>query len=78
MTYSRKNPQVGDIVYPPYTPAMVGKIISVGPLVIVRKRNGEEYGRDPSNLHDFRELVESHQRKAKKQGDILKQLEAMP
>ncbi len=78
--YKWSNPQVGDIVYPSYTPSQAGKVIAVSPPqdghhVTVRMANGKEYGSRATHLECFRSLVEGHQRKAKKQGDLLKELE---
>jgi hypothetical protein len=86
------NPQIGDIVYPNYTPVNAGKIIKIedpgfypdgrkkgasDSKCTILKANGQEYTELAAHLVYFECLVESHERKAKNQRAILEKLKSM-
>ena len=67
--------KVGDIVYPAYVPAQVGRVVSVDatvpglPKVLIRMRNGKEILTDSYN--DYASLVAEHHRKYERHAAIL-------
>ncbi len=86
--FDYQNPVVGAIVYPPYEINKVGKVISftevdqhIAPRTyfrtLVRMANGKDYTKLSLHLSCFRCLVAGHERKAKKQGAMLKEAEAL-
>lgn len=85
-------PKIGDIVYPHYTPVNAGKIIKIEEpgfwsngtskgtghtKCTILKANGKEYVEIAQGLIYFQYLVESHERKAKKQREVLEKLRSM-
>jgi hypothetical protein len=89
--YNYNNPQIGDIVYPAYTPVKAGKILEIDNeqyfhpngkpqdkafnLVTVLQSNGQTYQKPAINLKCFRDLVEDHELKAKKFQKIFNKIE---
>ena len=85
-SYDFDNPKVGDLLYPGYTPVKAGVIIKVTPYtrneyegfhLTLKKKNHVEYTMDSLGMQCFRCLVEDHERKAQKHGDIARELEAL-
>ena len=87
--YNAWEPEVGAIVYPPYTPVQVGKVVAVTVdarhdrgrevdyRVTVKRANGKTSSVMSWELQCFRCLVEDHKSKARKQSAALKDAEAV-
>ena len=72
--YNEDIPHIDDIVYAPFSPSRVGKIVSINAKsnhVIVEKANGVRFGASPRHLMCFRTLIEDHERKLQTHKDRL-------
>jgi hypothetical protein len=92
--YDYNNPKVGDIVYMAYSPAKVGKIITLrsapppvilpsvmntGPWCVrVKFANGKTEDIEPSNLKCFLSLIADHEKKINTHKAMLAKIENIP
>ena len=90
----RREIEVGELVYPAYTPARAGKVVEVRPgtlyregdpkmgrrpdTVVIRMPNGKTYETSVLGVRSFPALVEEHRRKLATHEAALRRLEEMP